>query len=491
MTSTLTLSSVGHDYGDGPVLRKVDLAVVGGQVHALLGMNGAGKSTLVHIAAGFFAPSQGAIAIDGVPVRLDGPGAAFQHGIALLAQEVDRGLVPDATVHENLTAGLLRREGTLGFSKRANRDRARAMLEQYAVDIDPDRQVDSLSLYEKQALSLVRAAATDARFLFLDEPTSAFDAAETERFYGIVDALKASGIGIVFISHRLPEVFRIADQVTVLRGGEVSLAAPIGDVTRETVVEAITGAAADIQRSDRPAIDRETVFSATGIDLGRGRAPFDLSIGAGEIVAAFGPLGAGKSALARTLFGLRGKVAATVAGKSVTIRTPERAAKLGLALVPEERRTQGLWLEESVQTHAALGFRGIIRRGRERAAAKEMIADYDVQPPRPEQLVRRLSGGNQQKVAVGKWAQGQGRRVLILDEPMKGVDVAAKEAIFRSIERLAASGIGVLYLTQEPDDALRIADRILVLGRSGLVLDRPAAAVTAVDLMFAERTDAA
>ena len=488
MTSALTLTGVGHDYGDGQVLHSVDLAVTGGRVHALLGMNGAGKSTLVHIGSGFFPPTAGELRIDGQPVRFTGPADALRRGVTLLAQEVDRALVPDATVHENLLAATLHREKQRLFSPRENARRAREILAHYRVDLDPQRLVRDLSLYEKQALSLVRAASQNARFLFLDEPTSAFDTAETERFYAIVETLAADGIGIVFISHRLGEVFRIADDVTVLRGGGVSLAAPIADVGPDDVVRAITGELTATHRAERTAASGTPAFEAHGIDLGRGRAPFDLRVDAGEIVSVYGPLGSGKTSLARTLFGLQGRYRATVAGTAARICNAVDARRAGLALVPEERRTQGIWLDETVRTHFALGFRGLVRARRESAHAEGVIAQYDVQPQRETQLLRRMSGGNQQKVAIGKWVGVEGRRVLILDEPMKGVDVAAKEAIFRSIEALAATGVGVLYLTQEPDDALRIADRVVVLGRSGVALEKPAGELTALDLMFTERT---
>lgn len=488
MTSALTLTGVGHDYGDGPVLHAVDLAVTGGRVHALLGMNGAGKSTLVHIASGFFPPSAGELRIDGEPVRFTGPADALRRGVALLAQEVDRGLVPNATVHENLTAATLHREKQRRFSPRENARRAREVLAHYRVELDVTRLVRELSLYEKQALSLVRAASQNARFLFLDEPTSAFDTAETERFYGIVKALTADGIGIVFISHRLGEVFRIADDVTVLRGGSVSLAAPVADVTPDDVVRAITGELPPTHRAARPAGGSVPVLEAHDVDVGRGRAPLDLRVDAGEIVAVYGPLGSGKTSLARTLFGLQGRYRATIGGAVHHIRNAVAARRAGLALVPEERRTQGIWLDETVRTHFALGFRGVVRPRRERAHADRIIADFDVQPRRENQLLRRMSGGNQQKVAVAKWVGVENRRVLILDEPMKGVDVAAKEAIFRSIEALAAGGVGVLYLTQEPDDALRIADRVVVLGRDGVTLEKLAGELTALDLMFTERT---
>jgi simple sugar transport system ATP-binding protein len=490
---TLQLAGITHDYGDGPVLHDVSFAVAPGEVHALLGVNGAGKSTLVHVATGVLAPTGGRVELDGVPVRFAGPGDADRGGIALLSQEVDRALVGSLTVHENLTVGLLRGRRARAFRPRANRAEARAVLARYGVELDVDRTVASLSLFEKQVLSLVRAAASDARFVVLDEPTSSFDVPETERFYALVRALRGRGIGIVFISHRLAEVFALADRVTVLRDGRTVLAADASATTPAGVVAAMTGEVAHAgRRSARVAgpagasATAPAALAATGLDLGRGRRPLDLTVGAGEVVVVFGQLGTGKSTLARTLFGLARPYRARVAGRDVRVARPEHAARLGIGLVPEERRRDGLWLDETVRTHLALGHRGLVRPRAEDARARRLVVAYDVQPPAPGRLVRRLSGGNQQKVAVAKW-DGAARRLLVLDEPMKGVDVAAKEALFRSVERAADAGAGVLYLTAEPDDALRIADRVVVLDRTGVALDRPARGLEPVDLMLAAK----
>ena len=489
MTHALTLTGVSHDYGGGQVLHSVDLAAAAGEVHALLGMNGAGKSTLVHVATGHVVPTEGSIAVDGEPVRFAGPADAIRAGVALLAQEVDRGLAPGESVHENLTAGLLRAERRRLFSPRRNRARARALLAHYGVDLDVDRRVGTLSLYEKQALSLVRAAASNARFLVLDEPTSSFDSAQTQRFYGIVRRLKADGIAIVFISHRLHEVFELADWITVLRDGRVVLAAPAGDVTAEQVVDAITGGTLEAAHHRRgEGRGRPDAFRAESLDLGRGRAPLPLVVGAGEVVVVFGPLGSGKTSLARTVFGLGRPYRALVGGRPVRVADPVAARRAGIAVVPEERRAQGLWLDRDVRTHFALGFRGLVRTRAELDHAEAVARRYELIPLDPRQLVRRLSGGNQQKVAIGKW-DGMGFALLVLDEPMKGIDVAAKESIFRRVDEAAAAGVGVLYLTQEPEDALRIADRIVVLGREGVVLDRPADELTALDLMLSPDAD--
>lgn len=225
------------------------------------------------------------------------------------------------------------------------------------------------------------------------------------------------------------------------------------------------------------------MFEATGLRVGRDRTEVDVRLRAGQVLAVFGPLGSGKTTIARTLFGLNGPYTAVLDGEPVRIREPRQAVGHRIALVPEERRRQGIWLDESVRTHTALGLRGLIRRRKEAGRADRLISAFEVQPPEPQRLLRRLSGGNQQKVSFAKWGD-EPHRVLVLDEPMTGVDVGAKESLFRRIEEAADAGAAVVYLTSEPDDALRIADRVLVLG--AVAVERDAAGLTSADLMLAD-----
>lgn len=507
----LTLRDITHDYGTGPVLHDVSFTVQPGRVHALLGMNGAGKSTLVHLATGLFSPTAGHIEIDGAEVRFRHPGHARDAGVVLLAQEVDRSLVGQLAVHENLTIATRERRAARrwGFSPRRDQQQARELLAHYDIDIDVTRPVAGLSLFEKQVLCLVRAVASEARYLLLDEPTSSFDTAEVQRFYRIVRAVLADGLGVVFISHRLNEVMELADEVTVLRDGHTILAAPIGEVTGEDLAGAITGnRLTGDPRSQRhtsplvepspPPVERpegvETApethsdpspwtFELPDLRIGRNRTPVDLHLRAGEVLVVFGPLGSGKTTLARTVFALAGPYTAIIDGTPTRIRTPQQATRHGIALVPEERRRHGIWLDESVQTHLALGLRGLIHPRREKRRAERLIPTFDIQPAEPERLARRLSGGNQQKVAFAKWGE-EPQRVLVLDEPMTGVDVGAKEQLFQRIEAAADAGTAVLYLTSEPDDALRIADRILQLTSTGEAVEHDAQGLTGVDLML-------
>lgn len=455
---TLELSGIHHDYGEGLVLHDVSFTVSRGRVHALLGLNGAGKSTLMHIAAGQFAPTSGTVTSDD------------SGEVALLAQEVDRALVPNMTVHENLTVAIASR--STFFSARRSRQLAQRILDDFDVAIDPSQLVESLSIFEKQLLSLVRVAVSEAGYVLLDEPTASFDARETKKFYSVARAIQERGVGIVFISHRLDEVMELADEVTVLRGGEVVVHAPIDEVTVEDIVTGMTGEdKGRLARRGQSTVREEPGFDVEGLQFRTDGPRLDLHIQRGEVVVVFGLLGAGKTSLARRIFGLNGPYNASLRGTVRRIRSAWQARSLGFAFVPEERRAHGLWLEDTAGENLYLT----------QGQPLDLLKRYFVTPADPNRRVRQFSGGNQQKISIAKWAGADA--LLILDEPMKGVDVDAKESLFTVIEDIAATGTPVLYLTAEADDALRIADRVIVLTRHGVVFDRAASELDTVTLM--------
>jgi simple sugar transport system ATP-binding protein len=465
---TLVLRSIEHGFGAQKVLDRVTFAVAPGEVHALLGMNGAGKSTLLHLAAGVYIPQGGTVEIDRRPVAFRSPKEAAAAGIVFLTQEVDRGLVPALTVHENLTVGLLKDERRIGFSRRTNRLRAREMLRRFGLDWNVNRPVASLSIYEKQMLSIVRAVAGQAKYLLLDEPTASFDRKEAERFGQLIEELKRQGIGIVFVSHRMNEIFALSDRISVLRGGKLVLERKTGQTTLEEVVAAMTGGEASIRRRPYKEFEGPEQFAVRGLPLDPDAPGIGLGLKPGEIVVGFGLLGSGKTRLARALFGASKPYRALICGNERLIRGTRGAARQGLAFVPEERGKQGIWKRYDIRTHLALSFRGWIFKSREIAYARELIGAFAISPAIPSYKAGALSGGNQQKVAIAKWFARK-PVLAIFDEPMKGIDVAAKETIFRMIESLADQGASILYLTAEPDDALRIADRIFVLSRRRIV----------------------
>ncbi|NGQ93582.1 sugar ABC transporter ATP-binding protein [Brevibacillus sp. SYP-B805] len=463
----LALRNIHHSFGDNTVLQDVTLQVRSGEVHALLGMNGAGKSTLLQIAAGVLAPQKGTVEIDGREANLKSPADALLKGIVFLTQEVDRGLVPHLSVHENLTAVLLKNERRILFHKSTNRERARALLAQYGLDIDVNRSVSSLSLYEKQMLSIIRAVAGNARYLLLDEPTASFDRKETERFHRIVAKLKEQGIGIVFISHRLHEVFALSDRISVLRGGKLALQKNTGETTLEETVHAMTGSDAGKARRETTRLG-PTQFKVDDLRLWKEGPPLSLELKAGEIVVVFGLLGSGKTTLAETLFGVHRAYQPIIKGTERLINGTRSAVRNGIVLIPEERGKQGIWKRHDIRTHLALSFKGWISKRKETAYSREAIEWFTIRPASPSYKVGALSGGNQQKVAIAKWFAAD-PDVVIFDEPMKGIDVLAKETIFQMIESLAEQKKSILYLTAEPDDALRIADRIVILSRGRII----------------------
>ncbi|XID94748.1 sugar ABC transporter ATP-binding protein [Paenibacillaceae bacterium WGS1546] len=465
---TLSLADVSHDFGSGNVLNGVSFDVRPGEAHALLGMNGAGKSTLLHLAAGVYRLRQGSISIAGAPVVFRSPADAAARGIAFLTQEVDRGLVPGLTVHENLSLPLSGGKRKLLFRKRDSRELARRLLARYETEIDPDLAAGRLSIFEKQMLSIIRAAEGQARYLILDEPTASFDRKEAARFERLIRFLKQQSIGIVIVSHRMHEVFRLSDRISVLRDGKIVLRKSAAETTLSEAVEAMTGGERSIRRKPARRLNGVDRFAVRGLTAVPGGHPVSFGLKRGEIAVFFGLLGSGKTRLAKALFGLLGGYRAELDGKEERIRGSRDAVRLGLAFVPEERRTQGIWTKFDIRAHLSLANRGWISRKRELASAIQAMDAFRIRPAEPGYLVGALSGGNQQKVAIAKWFGGT-PRLAILDEPMKGIDVSAKETIFNTIEELAEQGTSVLLLTAEPDDALRVADRIYVMRRGRIV----------------------
>ncbi|MNM68929.1 Galactose/methyl galactoside import ATP-binding protein MglA [compost metagenome] len=482
---TLTLHGISHDFGSGPVLKEVNLSIKPGEVHALLGMNGAGKSTLMHIAAGLYTPLEGTVEIGGERVIFQGPSDAVSKGVVFLTQEVDRGLVPQLSVHENLTVSLLRNERAFLFRKKLNKERARELLVEYGLHLNVDLPVSRLSLYEKQMLSIIRAVSNQAKYLLLDEPTAAFDRKEAERFYEVVRKLQDQGIGIVLISHKLHEVFSLAEVITVLRGGLTILQRPSEETTMEEVVEAMTGGESVIVRRVRANDESKRVqFEVRELRLDVGHPEIHLQIKEGEILTIFGLLGSGKTEFAEKLFGVRGSYKAIIKGEESRIRSTSEAVSRGIAFIPEERGRHGIWKREDIRTHLALSFRGLISKSRELKYSRSLISSFTIRPDSPSHLAGKLSGGNQQKVAIAKWFAAK-RELAIFDEPMKGIDVAAREAIFQMIESLADQGTSILYFTAEPDEALRISDRILILADGQIKGEYDPASITMDELLLA------
>jgi simple sugar transport system ATP-binding protein len=473
----LEMKQIRKQYGGVDALRGVDFSVRGGEVHAIVGANGAGKSTLMKILSGAETATDGEITINGQPLFLANPRDAKRAGIHLVQQEVDTGLVSYLSVAENI---LLDRQvsGNSGFwfSPPRNEQEAAKVLARCGFTLPLRKQVEHLTLAEKQLVLIARAMSQDVRFVIFDEPTAPLSLTEADALFSLISHLKAAGIGIVYISHRLPEVFRISDRISVLRDGSKVLESDTKLLQPEQVVTAMLGKSFDEEFPKEETSIGDLLYEVRDLRAGYKVKRFDLKLHEGEVVAVVGLVGAGKTEVSRLLFAADQRESGQffMHGKEIVPHDPEDAVAEGIVLVPEERRLQGILVEESVKDNLTLAdlhrysTGGFVRRREERAVAQSLVARLGIKTAGLDQVVGRLSGGNQQKVAVGKWLLTEAK-VYLFDEPTKGVDVGAKRDIFRLINKLAQEGKGIVYFSSEIDEAMGIADRLLVMENGRLV----------------------
>jgi ribose transport system ATP-binding protein len=472
----------------------VSVGIRSGEVLAVIGENGAGKSTLMKVLAGIYQPDEGELVLDGHTIHLGGVADALKRGIVLIHQELN--LAENLSVAANLFLGRERfRGGWLGWLDRGPMNQeAQRLLARVGLDAAPGRRVGELALGQRQMVEIARALAQDARVIIMDEPTSSLTQQETDRLFAVIDDLRRQGVAVVYISHRLAEVKRIADRVVVLRDGRNSGELDRDAVSHERMVQLMVGR--DLKhffhRKHSAAAGAHPVrLEARGLRYAGGpAAPVSFTLHAGEIVGMAGLVGAGRTELAEALFGLRPLTEGTLLldGKPVQIRHPDQAIVAGLLLAPEDRRLHGLVLESSVQHNLSLpsldqlSLLRIVLWRREAVLARSLCERLRVKTPQLGQPVGLLSGGNQQKVVLGKWLALE-PRVLLLDEPTRGVDVRAKSEIYALMDQLAGSGVAILMISSDLEEVLGMSDRVLVLHEGQLAGELPRAVLTEEAIM--------
>ncbi|RRO15790.1 sugar ABC transporter ATP-binding protein [Saccharopolyspora rhizosphaerae] len=477
------MTGITKRYGGVLACDAVDLAVRGGEVHALLGENGAGKSTLMKVLSGDVTDHSGQIAIEGHPVQFSKPADAQHAGIAMIHQELD--LVPALSVAENLHLGREPRTRLGVVDRRAMSERTRELLRRTGIDLDPDRPVGELRVGEQQLVTIARALSLEAKVLIMDEPTSALSTTEVERLFAVIGEMRRAGTGVVYISHRMDEIGQVADRATVLRNGRKVAEFDAREMTAEQAAEAMVGRSVQTRFHSHTTEVGEELLHVKGFTVHPKRARvgrrepdgIDLTVRRGEIVGLCGLLGAGRTELLESLYGAgspgtwEGEV--TLEGRPVRPGGPRRALRSGIAFVPEDRRSSGLVLGHSVLANTVvsvldrIGVAGLVRRKSEVTATQRSVEQLKVKLDRITDAVGTLSGGNQQKVVFGRMLLTE-PKLLLLDDPTRGVDIGAKAEIYQLLSEIAGRGIGVLLASSELPELVGVCHRVVVLraGRS-------------------------
>ena len=462
------MKGISKSFGGVRALKNVDLAVRPGEILGLVGENGAGKSTLMKILSGALQKDRGQILIDGKPVEIPNPRAGLELGIAIIYQEF--ALVPDLTVSENIFLGA--NPGAVVNWEALHR-RAGEALTKLGFDINPRLTVRELSVAHQQVVEIAKALTRNARILVLDEPTAVLAPAEAERLFELLGDLKRAGISIIYISHRLDEVFRLSDEITVMKDGEVVGTMKASETNTSEIISMMVGRELATLFPAREVTIGEEVLRVEHISVGNRVKDVSFSVRAGEVFGIAGLVGSGRTELVRAIFGADRRDSGQVFldGKPVVINSPAAAVRLGIGLVPEDRKTQGLILEHAIRTNVtmpcisnvmrALGF---IDFKKETEIVEDQVKKLSIKIASIQDPVSSLSGGNQQKVSLAKWFASNSR-VLILDEPTRGVDVGAKVEIYDLINQAVKQGVAVIFISSELEEVVGMCDRVLVMSR--------------------------
>lgn len=469
----IEMRGIDKSFGGNAVLKEAGFLLDHGEIHALMGENGAGKSTLMKILTGVYTKDAGQVIVDGQEVCYKNPQEAEKAGIVFIHQELN--VLFDLTVEENMFLGK-EIHGRFGVcDKKAMRAEVRKILDRLGVSIDPQQRMSELSVGQQQMIEIAKALMVDAKVIIMDEPTAALTQSETEVLFQVVRSLKEKGVSIVYISHRMEEIFELCDRITVLRDGSYIDTKRIQDTDMNDVVKMMIGREIGERYPLREASIGEVVFKVEGLTCPGVFKDVSFEVHAGEVLGVSGLMGAGRTEIMQAIFGnmphVTGKL--FLNGEEIHNHNPGQAMKNGIGFITEDRKTEGLMLEESIRKNISLANlgrisrRGVLRKKEERELVQKGIEELHIKCFGPEHECGRLSGGNQQKVVFAKWIYTD-PKVLILDEPTRGVDIGAKKEIYNIINDLAAKGVAIIMVSSELPEVLGMADRIMVV-REGLV----------------------
>lgn len=477
MDSILRLEGISKSFPGVKALEDVHFDLQPGEVHALLGENGAGKSTLIKIVSGVYRPDSGTIRVADKEVIFNNPRESQQRGIATIYQELS--LYPELTVAENIFIGHAPRNRFRMIDWGAMEHRSREILASLEIhDLDVTRKIGGLTVGNRQRVEIAKALSQDAKILIMDEPTASLSEADVQRLFEIVGLLRERGVGIIYISHRMEEVFKLADRVTVLRDGHYVDTRKVADVTEPQLIQMMVGRTIDQLFPKLPAEIGEPILEVRHLHRAPMTRDVSFTLRRGEIVGMAGLVGSGRSEVAQVIFGITPAESGEILidGQPVKARHPEDSMRLGVAYVPEDRGTQGLIRPMPIRENVSLASLRMLSRasfidfGRERRLAVEMVNKLGIRAYSIDQIVNKLSGGNQQKVVISKWLSRE-PRILIVDEPTRGIDVGAKAEIHRLISELAQRGLAILMISSELPEILGMSDRILVMREGRIVAE--------------------
>jgi len=464
----LTMRGISKTYGSAAALQNVDFSVKPGEVHALIGENGAGKSTLLNILSGVRPADSGEISVNGAAVQMKNPLSARQAGIAMIHQELQH--VPELSVAQNMFLGRpLTRAGGLWVDKQAQLARAALLLKQLDPTIDPAMPIKSLKVSQQQIVEIARALLDDAKIIAMDEPTSSLTPREFDRLAELIADLKAMGVSLIYVSHKMNEIFRVCDRATIMRDGRQVGVVNICDENEESIVARMVGRKIEKLAHNAWVTERE-VLRVENLARGSEISPTSFSVRAGEVLGIAGLVGAGRTELLKLIAGLdkRSGGSVFVNGQPVRNHNVSAAIRAGIGLVPEDRKKEGIIKARAVKMNMALPSlrqftrAGIVSRQKLNRAAQEVMSDLKLRPLDIEKTIGTLSGGNQQKVIIGRWVAADAN-VFLFDEPTRGIDIGAKSEIYNLIEKLAQAGKAIVVVSSEMTEIIRISDRVLVM----------------------------